>query len=104
VPRASRFFRPVLISCPPRVGTDHLVFLDLYRTSRACRGGSATELTPLPLASPRLSGRADAVGMCISAGQAPAIDNWIFLADRAAVEPAFEDFAGPGGVARLRRQ
>jgi hypothetical protein len=31
--------------------------------------------------------------MCAGAGQTPVIDDQILVADRAAVEPAFEDFA-----------
>src|SRR5664279_5674366 len=42
--------------------------------------------------------------MGAGAGELAAIDDQVLLADRALVEPAFEDLARTGGVARLRRQ
>jgi hypothetical protein len=38
------------------------------------------------------------------ASQFAAIDDQVFFADGTALEPALEDLADPGGIARLRRE
>src|SRR5437773_836372 len=49
-------------------------------------------------------GVAGAVGMGPGSGELAAVDDQVFLADRPLLEPAFDNLAGAGGVARLRRQ
>ena len=49
-------------------------------------------------------GVAGAVAVRSGAGEAAALDDQIFVADRPAFEEAFEDLARAGGVARLGRQ
>src|SRR5215210_965253 len=49
-------------------------------------------------------GVAGAVGVGAGSGELAAVDDQVLLADRAAVEPALEDLAHPGGVAGLRRE
>ncbi len=53
----------------------------------------------------RAAGRiAGAVGMRPRPGQLAAVNDQVLFANRAALEPAFQDLAGPGGVSRLCRQ
>ena len=42
--------------------------------------------------------------MSAGAGKLTLVDDEVFVADRAFLEPAFEDLARAGGIARLRRQ
>lgn len=51
-----------------------------------------------------LSSSPDAVGMGAGTGKLAAVDDQIFLTDRTALEPAFENFARSGRVTGLRRQ
>ena len=73
------------------------------RPTRRRRSGSAG-LGELRRLFRALGGVAGAVGMRAGCRELAAVDDEIFVADRAALEAAFENFAGARRVSGLRRQ
>src|SRR5271163_3432835 len=101
-PRETR--APLAVALSPRMGRSH--YRAGHRRDKAVAGSCASSRGVLEFRS--LLGPAgripSAVGMRARSGELTAVDDEIFITDRSALEPAFENLACPCCVPRLRRK